>query len=378
MGLDVHACETQAAVLDQATGELTYRKIRGRPREVIDFLEAVPGPFRAVYEAGPTGYGLARRADQAELDVRVCAPGHILKRPQDRIKTDKRDAAKLARLLLAGELRAVRVPSVEEEQLRDLVRAREDVRVDLMRSRHRISKLLLRREVYYPRKGKAWTKRHRGWLATLRFDDRASEVVFADYLEAQDILVSRRDRLERELSELVPSTPWAETIARLRCLRGIDTSLGHRPLRRGRRLPPLRARAAGELSRARSLRGLVGARAPSAPDHQGGLKARPPAPGRGGVALPPPAPRLRVSSPAPGRLRSACDRDRVAGAAAPSPALARPGRTARQAQDQGRDRRCSRALGLLSGGGASGLSPGPGHGWRGGTGEGPRARWARD
>ena len=102
------------------------------------------------------------------------------------------------------------------------MRAREDVRVDLMRSRHRLSKFLLRREIYYPN-GKAWSKLHRRWLGGLRFDDRASEVVFADYLEAQDILCARRDRLERELAELVPDTPWARTIARLRCLRGIDT-----------------------------------------------------------------------------------------------------------------------------------------------------------
>lgn len=222
VGLDVHASETQAALLDQATGELTYRRIRGRPAQAIDFLETVPPPLRAVYEAGPTGYGLARRAAEAGIELIVCAPGHILRRPQDRIKTDKRDAAKLARLLLAGELRPVRVPSVEEEQLRDLIRAREDVRVDLMRARHRLSKLLLRREIYYP-KGKAWTQRHRRWLDGLAFADRASEVVFADYLAAQDMLVSRRDRLEAELRDIVPETPWAQTIARLRCLRGVDT-----------------------------------------------------------------------------------------------------------------------------------------------------------
>src|SRR5215218_3507184 len=138
VGLDVHVRETQAAVLDLGTGEVSYRRIRGRPHEVVPYLEGLEGPLRAVYEAGPTGYGLARRARERGLSVEVCAPGHILKRAQDRIKTDKRDAAKLARLLLAGELRPVRVPEPGEEQLRDLVRAREDVRVDLMRARHRL------------------------------------------------------------------------------------------------------------------------------------------------------------------------------------------------------------------------------------------------
>jgi transposase len=223
VGLDVHALETQAAVLDQVTGELSYRKIRGRPGVVIEWLETIPRPFRAVYEAGPTGYGLARRAAERRLAVSVCAPGHILRRAQDRIKTDKRDAAKLARLLLAGELRPVRVPDPEEEQLRDLVRAREDVRVDLMRARHRLSKLLLRRELYYPGSGNAWTGRHREWLDSLRFADQASQVVFSDYLEAQDLLLTRRDRLERELEALASESPWAPTIANLRALRGIDT-----------------------------------------------------------------------------------------------------------------------------------------------------------
>jgi transposase len=223
VGLDVHAWETQAAVLEQATGELGYRKVRGRPAAVIDWLETLPKPLRAVYEAGPTGYGLARRAAERGLAVSVCAPGHILRRAQDRIKTDKRDAAKLARLLLAGELRPVRVPTPEEEQLRDLVRAREDVRVDLMRARHRLSKLLLRRELYYPRSGNAWTQHHREWLDSLRFEDRASAVVFSDYLEAQDLLLNRRDRLERELGELAADSPWATQIANLRALRGIDT-----------------------------------------------------------------------------------------------------------------------------------------------------------
>jgi transposase len=104
-----------------------------------------------------------------------------------------------------------------------LVRAREDVRVDLMRARHRLSKVLLRRELYHPGSGNAWTAQHREWLDSLRFDDGASQVVFTDYLEAQDRLRTRRDRLERELEALASESPWARTIANLRALRGIDT-----------------------------------------------------------------------------------------------------------------------------------------------------------
>mgnify|MGYP001197139711 CR=1 FL=1 len=223
VGLDVHARETAVAVFDQATGEVHQARVRGRSQEVLAFLEDLQRPFRAVYEAGPTGYTLARLARARGLELAVCAPHTTARRPTDRIKTDARDALRLARLLAAGELSLVRVPEVVEEQLRDLVRSREDVRIDLMRARHRLSKFALRREIVYPGPGGAWTGRHRDWLGTLRFADAASELVFADMLEAHDLLLSRRARLEQGLAELVGASPWGELVGRLRCLRGIDT-----------------------------------------------------------------------------------------------------------------------------------------------------------
>jgi transposase len=105
--------------------------------EVLDVLRGLPGPVRAVYEAGPTGYGLVRRARAEGIEMAVCSPGNIERRPGDRIKTDKRDAIRLARLFCAGDLRLVWIPSGEHEQLRDLVRCRENLRSDLMRARHR-------------------------------------------------------------------------------------------------------------------------------------------------------------------------------------------------------------------------------------------------
>jgi transposase len=185
-------------------------------------LTVLERPFRAVYEAGPTAYGLARRAAARGIDLAVCAPGHIARRPGDRVKTDKRDALRLARLLAAGELVLVAVPPEEHERLRDLVRCREDLRGDLMWARHRISKFLLRRELYQPA-GSSWTQRHRDWLLGLRFDDRASELCLADYLHAHDVLLARRQRLDESLGALAQESPWSATIARLRCLRGIDT-----------------------------------------------------------------------------------------------------------------------------------------------------------
>jgi len=223
VGVDVHAKESVAAVLDQATGEVSTHRIAGRPDVVLDWLTTVAQPFRAVYEAGPTGYGLVRRASERGLDVVVCAPGHILKNATDHIKVDKRDAVRLARLLSAGELRLVRIPEPDQEQLRDLVRSREDVRVDLTRIRNRIGKFLLRRELYPPQHAESWGVLHRKWLQQLRFEDRASELVFQDAMQAHDILVARREQLERALAEIAASSPWSRTVARLRCLRGIDT-----------------------------------------------------------------------------------------------------------------------------------------------------------
>jgi transposase len=139
VGLDGHARQTHAAVLVPGTGEVRVCKLRMAPVEVVALLEGL-GPVRAVYEAGPTGFGLARAARERGIDVRVAAPGSIPKGPGDRVKTDRRDAIRLARLLAAGELGFALVPSVEDECFRDLVRAIEDVRGDLMRARHRLSK----------------------------------------------------------------------------------------------------------------------------------------------------------------------------------------------------------------------------------------------
>ena len=223
VGLDVHARESTIAVFDQGTGELSTSRVVGRPHQLLERLVSIPVPARMVYEAGPTGYGLVRRARARGVEMVVCAPGRTDRAPSDRVKTDKRDAVRLARRLAAGELTLVRVPSVEHEQLRDLVRCREDIRADLMRARHRLGKFLLRREIYYEGPDRAWTQKHRRWLASVRFADLASRLTIADYLHAHDLLLARRTRIEAELSQLVDGSPWKETITRLRCLRGIDT-----------------------------------------------------------------------------------------------------------------------------------------------------------
>ena len=223
VGMDVHATQTHVSVLDPRSGELRSRRLSGPPRGALDFLAELPAPVLAVYEAGPTGYGLARGAAERGLDVRICAPGSIPRAPGDRVKTDRRDAERLARLLLAGELSFVRVPTPEEEHFRDLTRCREAIRADLMRARHRVTKFLLRRELRWEGSACAWTQAHWKWLDGIEFSDGPSSAVLADYLCAVRALEQRRGVAERAIEEGWPESPWAETVARLRCLRGIDT-----------------------------------------------------------------------------------------------------------------------------------------------------------
>ena len=223
VGLDVHASQTHAAILDMATGELRGVKLRMPPGQVVEFLATLPGPVRAVYEAGPTGFGLARVAADLGIDVRVVAAGKVPRASGDRIKTDKRDAERLARLLAAGELRFAYVPSVADEQFRDVIRAIEDCRGDLMRARHRLSKMLLRRDIRWAGPGSPWTRKHMIWLRSLHFDDLCSQATFIDYLSGVEMLVARRAALLAALEQVIPDSRHAATIARLRCFRGIDT-----------------------------------------------------------------------------------------------------------------------------------------------------------
>jgi transposase len=223
VGLDVHASQTHAAILDMSTGELRGVKLRMAPGQVVEFLATLPGPVRAVYEAGPTGFGLARVASDRGIDVRVVAAGKVPRASGDRIKTDKRDAERLARLLAAGELRYAFVPSIADEQFRDVIRAIEDCRGDLMRARHRLSKMLLRRDIRWTGPGSTWTQKHMIWLRSLRFDDLCSQATFIDYLSGVEMLVARRAALIAALEQVIPDSRHAPTIARLRCFRGIDT-----------------------------------------------------------------------------------------------------------------------------------------------------------
>ena len=222
VGLDVHARQIVAAVLDAETGELQRFTMDGESAGAAGFCAGLTGPVRVAYEAGPTGYGLARELIKRRVECVVAAPSKIPRASGDRVKTDRRDAELLVRLLLAGKLHPVRVPGDEEEALRDLVRARETVRVDLMRCRHRLSKLLLRHGIRFD-DGRAWTERHRQWLATITLEWPAAQATLLDARGAIDALCHRREQLKQGIIAMIPDSPWQLQIGRLRCLRGIDT-----------------------------------------------------------------------------------------------------------------------------------------------------------
>jgi transposase len=155
-------------------------------------------------------------------------PSKLERPPGDRVKTDRRDAERLARLLHIGELPGVRVPTVAEEAARDLVRAREDARADLMRARHRLSKLLLRQGLVFA--GAAWTQGHARWLAGvgLEFDQPGLGVAVDEAHGAVLAVQARRHRLDGAIGELAATPPWAPVVARLGCLGGVGvlTSFG--------------------------------------------------------------------------------------------------------------------------------------------------------
>ena len=181
-----------------------------------------PGPIRAVYEAGPCGYTFLRQVQKMGIDCRVIAPSLIPKKPGEKIKTDKRDARKLAQMDRAGLLTEIQPPTPEEESIRDLTRAREDAKKDLMSARHRLSKMLLRHG-YVFREGSNWTQKHKRWLQGIRFEHGAAQKVFENYMLAVEQIEERLERLTSQLEEIAQSEAYAEKVGWLCCLRGVET-----------------------------------------------------------------------------------------------------------------------------------------------------------
>jgi len=228
VGLDVHARSIAAAAIDGVTGELFQARLTPSYEHIKSWIGELPGPVAVAYEAGPTGFGLCRALTAAGLRCAVVAPSKLQRPAGDRVKTDAKDAIHLARLMRLDEITPVSIPSVDQEAARDLVRAREDCRGDLMRARHRLSKLLLRHGIVYYG-GKAWTGKHDMWLrheALPQLTSRATRLTFDSDHDAVLTVQARRDRLDAAIEEMAADSEFTPIVRRLGCLRGISTLTG--------------------------------------------------------------------------------------------------------------------------------------------------------
>ncbi len=227
VGLDVHKDSIAVAHAAGGTAEApTFVGTIGTRQADIDKLirrlQSKGCRLVFAYEAGPCGYGLHRLLTSRQLECRVVAPSLIPKRPGDKVKTDRRDAVEIARLLRSGDLTAVYVPSVEDEAIRDLCRARDATRLTLKAARQRLKSFLLRLGLHYV--GRAdWNDAHKRYLAKVVCPTAAQQIVFQEYLHAVDEQVERLGRLEKELLDAASTWRLSPVVESLQALRGVQT-----------------------------------------------------------------------------------------------------------------------------------------------------------
>jgi transposase len=223
VGLDVHKDTIAIAKLRQKSDVPLVWQIPNETKAIRRTFGKLLGEeeeLRCCYEAGPCGFEVHRQLEAMGIECVVVAPSLIPRRPGERIKTDRRDAVKLARLDRAHELTPVHIPTSEDEAVRDLVRAREDVRKDLVAARNRVSKFLLRHGRVF-RQGRNWTARHRKWLVSQTFEHAAEKATFSHYLATVEYQEASQVHLEKEIASIATQPGYAETVAKLTSLRGI-------------------------------------------------------------------------------------------------------------------------------------------------------------
>ena len=190
-------------------------------RKLIGWLRELKGPVRVVYEAGPCGYELYRRLRKSGIDCAVAAPSLTPRKPGDRVKTNRRDAQKLARLFRAGELTLITVPKARQEAVRDLIRAREAANKDLLRARHQLSKLLLRYGHRY-QQARAWTKRYWEWVNQIQLSEEWSRTVLRQQMVIIDQRLEVMAEYDRNIEQIAEQADYAPLVRALSVLRGID------------------------------------------------------------------------------------------------------------------------------------------------------------
>lgn len=228
IGMDVHKDTVMVAVFEDRRSEPeVVQQLPHDPRKLRRFFErwAKRGEIRSCYEASGAGYVLHRDITEWGHACEVIAPSLIPVRPGERRKHDRRDAMQLARLFRAGELTPIRIPSADEERVRDLVRCRQCFQREILRSRHYVTKFLARRGFVY-RDGKNWTQRHWAWLRSMLRDgslEAADRSAFGEYLALLEYKISRREDLDEQIEKLALSPHYKYAVERLCCFRGIST-----------------------------------------------------------------------------------------------------------------------------------------------------------
>lgn len=223
IGLDVHASSVVGCALVVDTGELVRKSMDPDPAVVLDWVHRFEAPVKAVYESGPTGYVLARHLREAGIDCVVAASSKLLRAPGDKIKTDKRDARILAEMLALGQVTEVRVPSREQEDMRDLSRLRARTAKSLAHARQRVNSILLRHGIRYPEPTK-WTQAHQAWLHRQHFDSPVLQFTYDADVELAELLAAHLKRVDKEVAAVAKDCQYAPVIEALKCLRGIEVT----------------------------------------------------------------------------------------------------------------------------------------------------------
>lgn len=226
VGLDVSKEKIAVAIADEGRNEPRYLgMISNTPNAIRQLVKKLGNPdqLKFCYEAGPTGYGIYRLLVSIGVECAVIAPSLIPQKPGDRVKTDRRDALRLAQLFRAGELTSIYVPTKEDEALRDLVRIRKDGKEDELRAKHRLTKFLLRRDIHPPKGIKRWTYAYREWLETLTFENSMLRLVFEEYLHQLLVIEQHIKRIDDEIQKQAEEGFHAPMIQALQVLRGVAT-----------------------------------------------------------------------------------------------------------------------------------------------------------